>query len=238
MTDPVRTPAQPQEPTGPVEVPPAGSSDEELLKALVAALIAGASAEIIMRILARFAGLTPEIVTELVAAFGWLSLFSSTADELALLPRDATPATRVLHQQAVQNAFRRAAYIVNAARRMAPAIASGDATQLATAQQREQQFQKAHEEMERRRNAAGRAVAEAVDGMTPNEKGEILLGWRSRRNARTCLTCRKAHGRNFNALVRPKIGYPGEVHLWCECTARKPWNTKLRVESSVVPEHR
>lgn len=237
MTRSLRPPEQPEEPTGPVEVPPPGSSDEELLKALVLALIAGASVEIITKILGRFAGLTESTVTVIVQWLGWLSVFTSTADELALLPRDSSPATIVLHQQAVTNAFRRAAYLVNAARRMAPAVQSKDDAQLHIAQQREEQYRKAHESMERRRNEAARQVAETVAGMAPDANGEILLGWLSRNTKRTCATCRAAHRRNFNALRRPRIGYPGEVHDSCECKARAPWDTRKRVESSAVPDH-
>lgn len=238
MTQPVRSPESPEEPTGGYEIPPAGASDEELLKALVAALVAGAALEVIATILGRFEGLSRKVVLQIVLELSLDAVISTAAEELALLPRTGEPAVRVLRQTAIANAFRRAAYLVNAARRMTPAVASGDPNEIATARKREEQFLLAHQEMERRRNEAGRQVAEAVEGLAPNEKGEILLGWRSRRTNRTCPTCRKAHGRNFNALVRPKIGYPGEVHLWCECKPRKPWDTRLRVESSAVPEHR
>lgn len=237
MTEPVRAPAVAEEPLGPVVVPPEGASDHELLEALVAALIAGVALAVIVAILARFAGITKKVAWAIIELLSWDWWIRSTAERLAALPRDETPSTVVLHQIAVHNAYRRAAYIVNATRRLAPAVAAGDPNAIAVAEQRERQFQKAHEDAERQRDDAAFAVAEAVATRVRDKNGEVLLGWLSRMQARTCPTCRKCHRRNFNALVRPPYGFPGEVHPLCECRSRKPWNTTLRVESSAVPAH-
>jgi hypothetical protein len=237
VTEPVRAPATAEEPLGPVVVPPEGASDSDLLEALVAALVAGVAIEIIIAILARFAGITKKVAWAIVELLSWHWWIRTTAERLAALPRDETPSTVVLHQQALHNAYRRAAYIVNATRRMAPAVASGDPNAIAVAEQREHQFQKAHEDAERQRDDAAASVAEAVAGRTRDKNGEVLLGWLSRLTVRTCPTCRKCHRRNFNALVRPPYGFPGEVHPLCACRARRPWKTTLRVESSAVPAH-
>lgn len=238
MTDPVYAPEVPEEPTGDVTLPPNNAPDGEVLKALVLALISGAAVATVLAILGRFTGLSARITGIIYATMGWDLLIRSTAQELSMIPRDGSPAARVLQQQATQNAFRRASYLVNASRRLAPAVVAGDQEMLAVAQRREAQFQLAQEAAERQRTSASAAIIRAIGGRQPDANGEILLGWRSRRTARTCATCLKAHGRNFNALVRPRIGYPGEVHPHCECTARAPWDTRRRVESTAIPLHR
>lgn len=238
MTDPLYVPEQPVEPTGPIEMPPNDSTDSVLLKALVLALISGAAVAVILALLGRFRGLTGKITTEVAATLGWDSLIRSTAEELASIPRDLTPAARVLQQQATQNAFRRASYLVNASRRMAPALASGDQSMIYVAARREAQYETAHAAAERQRIGASGAVIRAIGDRLPDKNGEILLGWRAHITHRTCPTCLKAHRRNFNALVRPRIGYPGEVHGSCACVPRAPWDTDLRVESTAVPLHR
>jgi hypothetical protein len=238
VTNPLYAPEQPVEPTGPIDVPPNDSEDSVLLKALVLALIAGAATSFILMLLGRFRGLTGKLTTEIYATLNWSYLIRTTAEELASIPRDGTPAARVLQQQATQNAFRRASYLVNASRRMAPALASGDQSMIDVAARREAQYQLAHEGAERQRISASAAVIRAIGDRQPDKNGEILLGWLAHLTARTCPTCLKANRRNFNALVRPRIGYPGEVHGSCECVPRKPWDTDLRVESSAVPLHR
>lgn len=220
-------------------MPPEGSSDRELIAALTAALIAGAGIVLIAKILGRFADITASIARTIIETMPWQRLISITADEIALLPRDDTVSVRVLHTVATQNAFRRAVYLINAVRRLAPAFRArgeGADDRRHRALAAETRWLEAHEDAERKRNESGRRVAEAVSGRQPDAHGEVLLGWYAVLDRRTSLDCRQANGRNFDALVPPPIGYPGTVHLYCRCLPGPPHNTRRRVED-VEPDH-
>lgn len=237
MTKPVLAPPAAPLPEESTRIPPAGSSVQELLTALVAAMVAGASVEILARIIARFPDLARRVVERILFGRGWGGLLTATAEERVLLPRDGSPAALVMEQLVNQNAFRRAAYLINAVRRLEPAAASGDQSRVDRAMRAEDRFQAAHLEAERRRNVAASAVALVASQYGINDRGELLLGWLAIRDNRTSADCRWAHGRNFNALVVPRIGYPGTVHLDCRCRPRRPWNTDLRVEHGTPPPH-
>lgn len=237
MTEPVRAPVAPDLPAEDTRVPPAGSSERVLLAALVAALVAGASMLFIARILGRFPGLSRSLAESILTGRSWSGLLTATAEEQALLPRLDLPGVRVLHEVATANAFRRAAYLVNAVRRLAPAVASDDPARIHRAQLAEDRYFAAFQEAERRRNSAGAVVAQLAAGYGLDARGELLLGWRARLDSRTSADCRWAHGRNFNALVMPPIGYPGMVHLECRCEPVAPWDTRKRVEIGTPPMH-
>lgn len=219
---------------GTIAVPPEGSSDRELITAVTAALIAGASAWMLARILGRFADLTSYIAREIIDTMGWNRLLlTATADEFALLPRHRTASVMVLRTVATQNAFRRATYLINATRRLAPAFRArgeGADERRTRAIHAERRWWEAHRAAERKRNESGRRVAEAVARLDPGETKEVLLGWKATLDERTSRDCRAAHKRNFNALVPPPIGYPGTVHLFCRCLPVPPWPTRRRVE--------
>jgi hypothetical protein len=237
VTTPIIAPAGAPLPEEATAVPPPGATAREILTALVAAMIAGASVELIARILARFPELTRALVERILTGRSWGGLLGATAEERTLIPRTGTPPALVLEQLAAQNAFRRAAYLDNALRRLAPAVASGDVDRIVRAERAEDRYFAAFLEAERRRGVAASAVALIASQYGINDRGEVLLGWQAVLDNRTSADCRWAHRRNFNALVVPRIGYPGTVHLDCRCRPRRPWNTDLRVEDGTPPVH-
>lgn len=146
---------------------------------------------------------------------------------------------------------RRAAYLLNAARRIDEAHARvlpqeraarslqavGDeedaqkvrerAAADARFEERERQFLAQHLAAERARADAAERVDEAAKNFGP------LLGWRSRQDERVTPACRKAHGRNFAASHPPTLpgyeegvvvrGWPGEPHGGaCRCVPGPP----------------
>lgn len=237
MTEPIRATVPAQLPAEDDAVPPVGSSDAVLIAALVAALIAGAAVERITKILGRFPGLSSGLAILIVLSQPWSSLLDDTAARISQLPRDETPPVRVLHQGATVNAFRRATYLVNATRRLAPAYASQDGARIDRARDAEARFFAAFQTAERRRDEATFTVAELAAGYGVDKNGELLLGWKSTIDNRTSADCYWANGRNFNALRVPVIGYPGTVHLACRCRPVKPYNTRKRVEVGTIPLH-
>jgi len=237
MAEPIQAPADTELPVESVAIPPEGAPDGELIAALVAALIAGAAVDVLARILGRFAGLTTRLAGQILRLQGWDALLRATAEELSILPRYETPAVRVLHQGATVAAFRRATYLINASRRLAPAVASGDVDRIYRAQATEARYLEAHLQAEDRRGAATLRVAETVAPFGVDKNGELLLGWKATLDSKTSADCRWANGRNFNALQPPPIGYPGTVHLWCRCRPVPPYPTKRRVEHGTPPVH-
>lgn len=222
-----------------VTVPPATATESEVLAALVSALIAGAAIEMIAKILSRFAGLTPRSVAAVFRIMlpQWRQLIEATANDLAVIPRDESPASKVLLQLATVNVYRRAAYLVNATRRLAPA-ALADQEQALLAARREDRYLDAHIQAEHNRAAAAARVVESLATQAGTaDTGEPLLGWTAVLDDRTTPECRSAHGRNFNPTIRPPIGYPGEVHIHCRCRPRRPWRTGKRVETIAPRGH-
>lgn len=105
MSQPVEAPEVAELPQEDITVPPEGSSEQELLTALVAALIAGAFVGTIAAILGRFPGLTRSLVVRMFQDVTfWGQLISTTSTEISLLPRDDVPSVRILHQGATVNA--------------------------------------------------------------------------------------------------------------------------------------
>jgi len=237
MTEPLRAPVAPELPIEDTAVPPPGATLQEILAALVAAMVAGAPVMLLARILGRLPDLTRPLAERILLGRGWAGLLQATAEEYSLLPRLATPPVQVLVQVATMNAFRRAAYLANAVQRLAPAVASGDADRLFRAERAEDRYFEQFQAAERRRNAAGQRVALLAGNYGLDARGELLMGWNATLDSRTSADCRWAHGRNFNALVMPPIGYPGTVHLLCRCEPRAPWDTRKRVEIGTPPMH-
>lgn len=238
VTEPIRATVPAQLPAEDDAVPPVGSSDAVLIAALVAALIAGAAIERLGRILGRFTGLTAALATTILSAQPWGALLEDTAIRVSQLPREETPPVLVLHQGATVNAFRRATYLVNGTRRLAPAYASGDLGRIHRAQEAERRYYLAFQDAERSRDEAVFRVAEVAARYGIDRNGELLLGWKSIIDSRTSNDCYWANGRNFNALRMPSIGYPGMVHgPSCRCRPVKPYNTRKRVEVGTPPKH-
>lgn len=155
----------------------------------------------------------------------------------------------VARAQRDSEAFYRAAYIVNASKRIQAEIdkavaesavaasrARGDAevaahaaaaAALRDASRRERAYELAHERARRRRMEAAVQVAEAANrwGMT--------LGWHTHRDDRTTPECYAAHGTNFRADVPPVIGWPGTLHGGtCRCRAGRPFRGAVTTDDA------
>lgn len=107
----------------------------------------------------------------------------------------------------------RAAYLLNAARRLARALREGEFPQ---AVQKERNYWVRHLDAQDRRAVAAGRVDNAAAAFGP------LLGWYARNDERTTAECRAANGNNFRVDVRPTIGYPGTVHPYCRCEPGAP----------------
>jgi HK97 family phage prohead protease len=143
-----------------------------------------------------------------------------------------TPAPSVLIKQAApeREAASKAAYLANASTRMGAALSTGDDDTIAAANAAEDRYLAQHQDAVKARARAVAAVAKAVAKRKPDANGEVLLGWNAHVSDTTCARCLLADGRNFNALVPPPIGYPGEVHLHDHCLPGPPHDTTDRVE--------
>lgn len=120
----------------------------------------------------------------------------------------------------------RAAYIEKASARMTDALKSGQSVR--EAMRAERTYYKAHEAARANRQASALKVdaATAAFGDT--------LGWRSRDDGKVSPECKAAHGANFSATSRPRIGWPGSVHPKCRCLPGPAWATKRTVDGSTI----
>lgn len=64
-------------------------------------------------------------------------------------------------------------------------------------------------------------AANKIDGMS--WKYGTLLGWYAQKDSRTTPDCLNADGKNFSAIIPPRIGWPGIVHVQCRCQPGKPF---------------
>lgn len=135
------------------------------------------------------------------------------------------------------NMVRRAAYLVQAARRLTLAIrySRGDTDPVVRAFKHEARFLQQHLEAHAKRALAANAVAESARESLRDEHSEVeprgLVGWYAKMDERTSKECRKADGRNFDPTRVPAIGFPGAVHPHCRCRPGPPHKTDLRVEA-------
>lgn len=210
------------------EIPPAGASDDQIIAALASALAAGAGVAVIAKILGRMKDIGAALARTLVTNQGWRAITSGLK---AIAGKDSGAAVRRAARE--QEVVSRAAYLVRATRRMKAAYATKDKATIAAATEREKVLKAAHLAAQTERTAAASEVARQVKGLKPDRKGEILRGWYAEEDGSPDV-CRTADGRNFNALVRPAIGYPGGVHPNCKCTSGKPHAGGKRVEDIVV----
>jgi hypothetical protein len=231
----------------PQTAPPPGqpmTTDDLLLGTLVALLLAGSAAHRIRDLLASAEGTTAQAATYLI---------SRPEIQNALTTPDLPMTDRPVNLQRRQNAFRRAAYLVNATRRLTvawllgtqpdvgghpakspatnlPWTGPGDGlsgrARMAVAWEREKNHLASHLLAVSKRNSAARAVATAW--LAQGRSG--LLGWSARMDRKTSGECREANGRNFDPSRVPPIGFPGAVHPDCRCRAVRPFDTQLRVE--------
>lgn len=116
-----------------------------------------------------------------------------------------------------QEASYRAAFLVNASRRIWAGLQAGRS--LADLVEQEARNLQAHIDAQRARAAAAAAVDKVVDA-AGGPSAELMLLWVATLDARTTLDCRQLHGQLFAVDKPPGGRYPGQVHPRCRCVAR------------------
>lgn len=195
-------------------------SDAALIAAIAGALVIGASAQATATTLSPVVGIpVPSLLPVLLIAMS-----KPTTYGIATMPS----ASASSEAQRLEGTYR-AQYVLVASRRMRDGLRAGIPRE--TLLQRERTYFDQHiAAVARRRDTAAKVDAAA-------KRHGDLLGWYAVLDNRTSRECREAHGKNFNASVRPAIGYPGSVHLHCRCRPGKAHSTSKTVYS-VKPEER
>lgn len=188
-------------------------TDAELIAIIAGAIAVGASASATATSLSALLGI-PVATLSAVLKFALVKPGAYGPSQIHGVTTAAAESARV------EPTFR-AEYVLAASRRMDEAVRRG--VSLDEAERRESQYYRQH--LEAMLNRA--KVAGTVD-RAAGRFGDIL-GWHAKLDSRTSPECREAHGKNFNASVRPPIGYPGSVHPYCRCKPGKPWSTKQTV---------
>jgi hypothetical protein len=187
-------------------------ADEATLAALVVLLLSGMPEPELTPIAAEVLGIP-------VAAVGSvLELLAPNIEpDLGQMPASASG-------WVARTAFpRHAAYVVNAAKRLASDPSSITA---------ERRYLSQHLGAERGRREAAAKVDEqaAIHGLT--------LGWYSRRDDHPTVGCRAMHGHNFSVLDPPIVegrpAYPGTVHPFCRCKPGAPHRVGVREPAGVL----
>ena len=216
--DPYDSPTGQAAAQNPPSEPSGNAADDFIISALVAAIIAGWVLSKIRDLLTKAQDVDPNAVTFLMRQSVFIQLLKM--DEYA-------PINPMLGAQRRQNAFRRATYVLNSARRISTATLTRDPATIASAWTRELNYLGSHLQANRKRNEAAIQLAERW-----NKAGRpALMGWWATLDSKTTKECRAAHGRNFDPKSIPPIGYPGSVHPNCRCKSVLPWDTDLRVEN-------
>lgn len=196
-------------------------SDEELIAIIAGAIAIGASAQASATTLLPLIGIPTSILLPV-----WRAAMSHPT-KFGPPPTSEVP-TAATESSRLESTYR-AQYILAASRRVQAAVRAG--TPQADALRDEQRFYNQHlEATVNRAKAAGQ-----VDTMA--KRYGDLVGWYAKMDARTSAECKAANGKNFNASVRPPIGYPGSVHPACRCKAGKPHGTRATVYN-IKPEKR
>lgn len=221
MPSAARQPTPPSQPAQ--QQPPAQQQQDDQRDATVIAAIAVALA----------AGTAASAILPLLAGLGVSAVAGKAV--LALLRGRPAPATSggVVGRAAQRQAWiYRAAYVLNAARRVDAARAQarssgGDQRQaLRDALAREKRFAGQQQDVEQRRAQAARdteAAAQKASGSKTPPAG-TLVGWKARHDlGNVTPACAAADGNNYPFDRRPRIGYPGTVHPKCRCLVVPPW---------------
>ena len=120
-------------------------------------------------------------------------------------------AVRARVKSAGRELLRRAAYGINAVRRVAGKVAAGEP--VADALARERPNFEAHQAAGKQRVQADRDLEAA------RRKHGPVLGWYLGPNENHCEICPPLAGNNFHADRPPAVGPPGGVHPNCKCRA-------------------
>lgn len=221
--------------TAPAEAPPT-VPEQQAVEQILLTLAAGTTAAGLAGALAGLPGIPIEAARMLFAAVPGLVELVQAHNAIGD-PFSGGP----VEWQKRQNLTRRAAYLINAARRMATALVTSrhDPGALTRAVDAETRHLRAHVDAVARRQRAAVRVAEALK--TERGKGEqpefdLLLGWYAVLDSRTSPDCRKANGKNFDPLRPPAIGLPGTVHPHCRCKPGPSHPTSQTVGGNALSE--
>lgn len=230
------------EPT--TEVPPNVPPMDEI-QHVAELLAAGASVAVVSSALAGLAGVGAQAVTAMFQIDTMVSLVDLPG------PTGAGHLS-VVNRQHISNLQRRAAYLINAGRRLGTAVVREKAQpgSIQAAMTRERGLLRQHLEATRLRNEAAGRVQDEYDKVSAQRQTEnrakraagqestlgllaksrnIELGWYTVLDKRTSPECRAADGKNFDPLQPPTIGLPGTVHPRCRCLPGPPHPTNQRV---------
>lgn len=220
---PLPTPAQALPPTE--EYPQPRSAAENVVLAALAAYVAGSAA-------AGAAGSAAALIAAMVrlgiprpAVRAVLTMGLSIGRTVPPVPVGAGKLAQ--RHTARAEPLYRAAYLLNAAKRLGkayahpPAAKPGEAPPspqeaLQHALEVERRHLISHTQATRQRSSAAAAVDTAARTYGP------LLSWVAQLDDRTTPDCRKAHGKNFRVTSPPRIGWPGSVHPTCRCRPGPP----------------
>lgn len=159
---------------------------------------------------------------------------------------DTTPLTQVSkarREVLEHNIMTRAAYMVNAARRISHSMrelqSQGVPPHLVASRalERERPYYRLHVDAQNaRERMAYKAEQEAlrsktspVPGTTPGD-----VGWYATLDSKTTPECRVAHGTNFSVDDPPSIGVPGALHAGrCRCSPGMPFPYGKKTETAL-----
>lgn len=208
-------------------------------------LAAGASVSAVSSALAGLAGIGARAANALV-------LMPEIASLIQLPGVTNLGHLSVVNRQHISNLQRRAAYLINAGRRLGTAVVREKAQpgSIQAAMTRELGLLRQHLEATRLRNEAAGRVQGEYDKVSAQRQTEnrakraagqettlgllaksrnIALGWYAVLDKKTSPECRAANGKNFDPLQPPAIGLPGTVHPRCRCVPGPPHPTNERV---------
>lgn len=225
-----------QQPVGPPP-PEQQTAAEAALIAALALFLAGTGATSVAG--ATVGAVTPAALIAMMRRVGISARAGRLSLELAISIGRRTPAVPsgpgVVARRHVARAepLWRAAYLVNAGKRItasltaAPPDETSAAEQLRVALQRERRYLDQHVQAGRNRHDSAAAVDELAARYGP------VLMWRTILDGREDADCRALNGRLFHIDSPPGGIYPGAMHPTCRCTGTRP---PRRRRLNVVPD--
>lgn len=210
------TPPQSPPPTATYHQHPAPPQDDETIKHIAEILLAAYAIHE-----------TVEGLAVLLAPFGWPKTAIAAALGLAgrgtshrpnaRLKGSGVPSakpTGVVKDVRDTELYYRAAYVFNAARRIASSLKGGETIKEAI--QEEAPNTRAHEQARRNRLNIASKMQQKASMFGP------LLGWYRDPTSASETECFEADGNNFDVNEGTVIGFPGSVHPNCHCVAGPP----------------
>lgn len=211
MTTPSAPPQRTTETVHTHQPPP--QTDEtirHIAEILLAAYAAHKTAEALALYLKPF-GLTRPAISAALALAG---KGTATRPNARLKGVSGARTTGVVREVRDTEAYYRAAYVFNAARRITADLSGGDS--LPEAIKKERPNTRAHEQARRNRLNIASKMQKLARQFGP------LLGWYRDPLSDSESECVQADGHNFYATQGTIIGYPGSVHPHCRCVAGPP----------------